>query len=87
MIYSIVSFLFFLIEIAILIRVFLSWLPVPKEHRLIDLLYQVTEPVLAPIRNLIQRSPFGANTMFDFSPIVAFLLIGLIRSIVLGLLR
>ena len=87
MLYSIIALIFFLIEIAILIRVFLSWLPVPKEHRLIDLLYQVTEPVLAPIRNLIQRSPFGRNMMFDFSPIIAFLLIGLIRNIVLGLVR
>ena len=87
MIYIIVAFLFSILEIAILIRVFLSWMPFPKEHRLIELLYQVTEPILAPIRNLIARSPFGKNMMFDFSPIIAFLMIGLIRNIVLNLLR
>jgi YggT family protein len=87
MAYRIVSLLFFVIEMAILIRVFLSWLPVPKEHKLIDLLYQVTEPILAPIRNLLQRSSFGRNMMFDFSPIIAFLLIGLVRNIVLSLLH
>jgi YggT family protein len=86
MAYSIVAFLFSIIEILILIRVFLSWLPVPKEHRLVDLLYQVTEPILAPIRNLIQRSSFGRNMMFDFSPIIAFLLIGLLQNIIRGLL-
>ncbi len=86
MVYKLISSLFFIIEMAILIRAFLSWLPVPKEHRLIDLLYQVTEPILAPIRNLLQRSSFGRNMMFDFSPIIAFLLIGLIRNIVLNLL-
>ena len=86
MIYTIAWFLFTIIEIAILIRVFISWLPIPNEHRFIVLLYQVTEPILAPIRNLLERSPFGRNMMFDFSPIIAFLLIGLIRNIVLGLL-
>lgn len=87
MVYRLISLIFFIIELAILIRAFLSWLPVPKEHKLIDLLYQVTEPILAPIRNLLQRSSFGRNMMFDFSPIIAFLLIGLLRNIVLGLLR
>lgn len=86
-IYQAVGIVFSVIELAILIRVFLSWLPVPKEHRLIDLLYQVTEPILAPIRSLVQRSSFGQNMMFDLSPIIAFLLIGLLRNIILSLLR
>ncbi len=86
-IYQAVGIIFNVIELAILIRVFLSWLPVPKEHRLIDLLYQITEPVLAPIRSLISRSSFGKNMMFDFSPIIAFILIGILKNIILGLLR
>lgn len=86
-IYQAVGVLFSVVEMAILIRVFLSWLPIPKEHRLIGLLYQVTEPILAPIRTLIQRSSFGQNMMFDFSPIIAFILLGVLRNIVLGLLR
>lgn len=86
-IYQAVGVLFSVVEMVILIRVFLSWLPIPKEHRLIDLLYQVTEPILAPIRTLIQRSSFGQNMMFDFSPIIAFILLGVLRNIVLGLLR
>lgn len=85
--YIFLAILFDAIELVILVRVFLSWLPVPKDHRLVNLLYQVTEPILAPIRSLIERSSFGRNMMFDFSPIVAFLLIGLIRNIVLSLLR
>lgn len=87
LIYTTLAILFTVIEFAILIRVFLSWLPISNEHRLIELLYQVTEPILAPIRSLIQRSAFGRNMMFDFSPIIAFLLIGIIRNIVLSLFR
>jgi YggT family protein len=81
------ALLFDAIEIIILVRVFISWLPVPRDHRLVDLLYRLTEPILAPIRSLIERFTAGRNMMFDFSPIVAFLLIGLIRNLVLSLLR
>ena len=86
-IYKAIGIVFSVIELAILIRAFLSWLPVPKEHRLIDLLYQITEPILAPIRSLVERSSFGKNMMFDFSPIIALVLISFLRNIVLSLLR
>ena len=86
-IYRTISIVFSIIEFAILARVLISWLPVPKENNLIRLLYMITEPILAPIRGLIERSSFGRNMMFDFSPIVAFLLIGIVRNIVLSLIR
>lgn len=86
-IYKAVGIVFSILELAILIRAFLSWLPVPKEHKLIGLLYQVTEPILAPIRTLIERSSFGKNMMFDFSPIIALVLLMFVRTIILSLLR
>ena len=79
--------LFTVIEFAILARVLITWFPVPKENYLVRMLYQITEPILAPVRNIIQRSAMGKNMMFDFSPVIAFLLIGLIRNIVLSFLR
>lgn len=86
-IYRAVGIVFSVIEIAILFRAFLSWLPIPKENRLIGLLYQVTEPILAPIRSIIQRSSFGRNMMLDFSPIIALVLVSILRTFILGLLR
>jgi YggT family protein len=79
-----ISFVFVVMELAILVRVFISWIPVPKDNKLIGLLYQVTEPILAPIRSIIEKSSISKNMMFDFSPIVAFLIIGLIRNIILS---
>ena len=39
-----------------------------------DILYTITEPVLAPIRSLI--GPVGVgSTAFDFSPIIVFIVI------------
>ena len=78
--------LFTIIEYVIFARVLISWLPIPKENKLVQILYMVTEPILAPIRALVEKSSFGKNMMFDFSPIVAFLLIGIIRNIVLSLI-
>lgn len=82
MIYRAIGLLFDFIQLAIFARIIISWLPIPRDNRFIKLLYQITEPILAPIRGMIERSAFGKNMMFDFSPIVAVLLIYFIRSLI-----
>jgi YggT family protein len=71
-----------IIQYAILLRVIISWLPVPKDNQLIRILYQVTDPVLLPIRNMIEKTSWGKNMMFDFSPLIAFFIIMLLIRIV-----
>lgn len=78
-------YLFEIIQYAIFARILVSWLPIPRDNMLIRLLYQITEPILGPIRAIIQRSSFGRNMMLDFSPIVAFLIIRLIMYLVIRL--
>lgn len=56
-------------------RVIISWLPIDKGNPIVQFIYQVTEPVLAPVRNLISKSSMGGGMMIDFSPIVVWLLI------------
>jgi len=80
-IYNAVDLLLAFIEYAILARALLSWFPISRDNQVIRLLYQITEPILSPIRNLIERTSSGRFMMFDFSPIVVFLVIGLIRNI------
>ena len=86
-VYRTISLLFTILEFAILARVLISWFPVPRENRIIQILYTITEPILGPIRTMIERSAFGRNMMFDFSPIVAFILIGIVQNIILRLIR
>jgi len=75
--------LFFrIIEILILLRIILSWLPL-RENRFTIFIHAVTEPILAPIRNMIARSSVGRNLMFDFSPLLAYLLLGFVEYILL----
>lgn len=72
------TFLYYLLEIllvAILVRVVLTWFPVDQSNPIIRIVFEVTEPVLAPFRRVIPR--IG---MFDLSPIAAMLVIQVILS-------
>ncbi len=71
-----------ILSIAILIRVLLTWFPVDPNNPIIRILYDVTEPILAPLRKVIPR--IG---MFDLSPIAAMLLIQFISSALPGMFR
>jgi len=65
------------LEILILGRVLMSWLNPRFEGPVARLLFETTEPILAPIRRILP-----STGMIDFSPIVAFLLIGLLAAAV-----
>lgn len=79
--------LFNIIEFAIIIRCLLSWFPVNRNNPLVRLIYQFTEPVLGPVRNMIAKSPLGgAGSMIDFSPVFAFLLLRLIINLLVSLI-
>ena len=65
--------------IALLARVILSWFkigPSSPFYPIVKVAHQITEPILAPIRRMLPK--MGA---FDFSPIVAFILITLVRNV------
>jgi len=82
-----VNFIFNALYILLLVRILLSWFPNTR-GQYVSMLYRVTEPFLAPIRNIIQRSPLGGPGMFiDFSPIFAFLLIFLLRDFTISMLQ
>ena len=72
-----VNILAMVLYIALIARVVVSWLNLSADNPLVAILYQVTEPILAPIRRVLPA--FG---MLDFSPIVALILIGIIQWIV-----
>ena len=57
----------------IFFRAILSWFPIDPRNPLVTLLYEVTEPILAPLRNVIPR--IG---MIDITPLVAIILVQII---------
>ena len=63
------------LTLVIIARVILSWFSPGSTNRLAIILYQVTEPFLAPLRRIIPRVG-----MFDLTPLVAIILLRLIAS-------
>lgn len=79
--------MFFVIQVAlgtllriiyylILIRAILSFFPTLKTSNISYFIYQMTEPVLAPCRAILDKLGLGMG-MFDFSPILAIILLNL----------
>ncbi len=66
--------------LVVLGRVLMSWIDPRFERPLGQFLYSLTEPFLAPIRNVLPKT--GA---FDFSPIVLLLGLGLLMRIVVAI--
>ena len=63
--------------LAIFARVILSWLPMGGTNPLVAIVYQITEPILAPLRRIVPR--LG---MFDLTPMIAiFILIAIQRLV------
>jgi len=72
--------LFEIYSVIMLIRVLSSWFQVDPYSPVMRLLYQVTEPVLAPIRRTLNSVPQTGG--MDFSPMVALILLQVLESIV-----
>lgn len=75
-----------LLILAIVVRAIASWVRPqvysPAYHRFMNLLEAVTEPVLAPIRRVVP--PVGPG--IDFSPLVAVILLEVVRTVLIRLL-
>ncbi|MBR3928571.1 MAG: YggT family protein [Clostridia bacterium] len=69
------------IETAIFLRSILSWFVDPYS-RILQLLYAITEPFVAPVRALLSRFT-GDMPMVDFSPMLAWLLISVVKQVFL----
>ena len=72
-----VNILFNVLLFAILGRVLISWIDPMGNMRVTQILREITEPILAPIRSVLPN--FG---MIDLSPLVAMLLIQLLHSLI-----
>ncbi len=69
------------LTLAIFVRVLSSWVPLRLPLGLGELAFDLSEPILSPIRRVLP-----ASAGIDFSPFVALLAIQLATSILLRLL-
>ena len=65
----------------LLVRILITWIPnLDPYNPIVQMLFQVTEPVLEPARKLIP--PLG---MIDISPIVVFIVLGILHDLLMQL--
>ncbi len=76
-VFNFFDLLFTVLSFAIIARALISWLPIDPYHPIVQFLYQITEPILIPLRRVIP--PLG---MMDITPIVALILIQILQTII-----
>jgi len=83
-----------LLQVLVLVRCIISWVRIRRNGPagpLIQLIYVLTDPIILPIRALIDKSPLGggvgnSGVMIDFSPIIAMLLISGVHRLLMAIL-
>lgn len=70
-IYNFLRFLLLAFELMVIGRVLISYIEPSGRSALSQFLVAITEPVLAPIRNVLPK-----GGMFDFSPLIVILVLG-----------
>ena len=79
--YRLIDLVFRAIDLLILLRVLFSWINLGPGNDLVRLVYQLTEPILAPLRRYIP--PFGG---LDITPMVALMLLALVKRLLVDIL-
>ena len=79
---SFVSLLFGALELAILARVLMSWIRPNPDNPIVQAIYQITEPIMGPLRRIIP--PLG---MIDITPMVALIILQIVQEIILSVIR
>ena len=76
------NILILILQIAIIIRVFTSWFNPNPENPFMILLFNLSEPVLKPLRRILPS--FG---MIDISPVAAIIILVILRLFLVPALR
>ncbi|MCQ2559737.1 MAG: YggT family protein [Clostridia bacterium] len=79
---SIINVVFSIYVYILLARVILSWIPHNPQNPIIKFVYEITQPVLGLFQRLIPT--MGG---FDFSPIIAFFALDIVKIILIRLLE
>jgi len=75
-----VSWSFTILKAALIVRVISSWLPISPYSPWVSWSYRLSEPILSPLRRIV---PVLGG--LDITPIIAYILLGIIESALLRL--
>jgi YggT family protein len=74
--FNFLQLLTYVLSFLLIARVLVSWLAPTGGGGIVAFIYQVTEPILAPIRRVIPPT-----SGIDWSPLVALLLLGIVTRL------
>ncbi len=78
--------LFRLLELLLIARAILSWFPItqsPTVVKIYGFIHMVTEPIVSPVRRLLDRIPALRNVPVDLSILGAYLLLTILGRLIL----
>ena len=67
----------------IILRIVISWIAPGSQHPALLFIFETTEQIIAPIRRHLPRGQ-GAWGMIDWSPLVALILLDLLRYLIVA---
>ena len=84
---SAVQYFALFLRLVIFARIIMSWMPNSRGSAVSQFLFVLSEPILGPMRKLLQKTPLGGpGMMLDFAPIASFLMIWFAETLIVGLL-
>ena len=69
------------LELCMLLRAILSWLPIKEDNPFLLFVHMVTEPIVAPVRALFERMGWFQNMPIDLSFFAAYLLLSAVSTL------
>lgn len=83
-----INIFYVVLYVALIVRILLSWISVgTRSNPVLSIVYSITDPIILPIRKMLQQSPLGGRGMFiDFSPIFAIFIMQLVKNILVALI-
>lgn len=79
---STISLLLGILELLMLGRAIISWFPIDEDNALAQFLYGITEPVIYPVRVLLERLDLFQGLPIDMAFLFTYILINILSILI-----
>lgn len=76
-----VRYLIIALQLLMFVRAILSWLPIDEGNPILNFVYGVTEPVIIPVRMLLDRFGLFEGMPIDMSFFITFILLSVLEML------
>lgn len=83
---TLVSAFLSILQLLMLVRAVISWFPADGDSPIVNFVYAMTEPVIIPVRIVLERSETVRSMPIDLSFFIALVLLSLVQMMLPGAL-